>query len=134
MIAEEPNPAKQFVTIMQFIIGHINRIPMERVAELKSRYPKVWKKVEDFRLARIDDFYTILSEAQKQGYVRKDIDVKVVATLHMNIVNSTFQPEFFINNNLVPADTIRTYLKMITGGLFTDHGMEYIGDILNQKE
>ncbi|MCH8010471.1 MAG: TetR/AcrR family transcriptional regulator [Candidatus Marinimicrobia bacterium] len=129
MIAEEPNPAKQFVSVMQFIIGQVSRVPMDRVAELKSRYPKVWKKVEDFRLARRDDFYTILSEAQRQGYVREDIDVKVVATLHMNIVNSTFQPEFFINNNLAPAETIKIYFKMITSGLFTEQGMPYIRHI-----
>ena len=31
--------------------------------------------METFRLARRDDFCLILSEAQKQGYVRKDVDV-----------------------------------------------------------
>jgi len=133
ILETEPNPAKQFMSIMQFIIKRISQIQMERVADLKTRYPQIWKKFEAFRLARRDDFYTILSEAQKQGYIRQDIDVKVVATLYMSIVISTFQPEFFIKNNLSAPDTVRTFLKMITGGLFTDRGMKYVDNVLNKN-
>ncbi|MBC8215735.1 MAG: TetR/AcrR family transcriptional regulator [Candidatus Marinimicrobia bacterium] len=124
IIKTEPNPALQFVTVMEFIIGHISNISIEKLVDLKYRFPSVWEKMEIFRLARRDDFYMILFEAQNQGYVRKDVDVQIVATLYMNIINSTFQPEFFLNNNLAPKDTIQHFLKMVTGGLFTDEGTE----------
>ena len=41
----------------------------------------------------------------------------------MNMVNSTFQPEFFINNNLAPVDTVKTFVSMIVEGLFTEDGV-----------
>ncbi|MBC8174908.1 MAG: TetR/AcrR family transcriptional regulator [Candidatus Marinimicrobia bacterium] len=127
--SEVQNPAIQFVKIMEFIVGFVGRVPLQRMTELKVRYPALWSELEKFRLARRDDFYTILSEAQQQGLVRSDLDMKVVATIYINLVNSTFQPEFFFKNNLAPEDTIRTFVKMITTGLFTDKGIQHVETI-----
>jgi len=134
LLKTEPNPALQFVKVMEFIMGHISKVSIEKLAELKSRFPNVWEKMETFRLARRDDFYMILSEAQIQGYVRKDVDVQVVATLYMNIINSTFQPEFFLNNNLAPSNAIQHFLKMVTGGLFTEEGIKYTNELFDNDE
>ncbi|MBC8323041.1 MAG: TetR/AcrR family transcriptional regulator [Candidatus Marinimicrobia bacterium] len=134
LIKTEPNPALQFVKVMEFIMGHISKVSIEKLAELKSRFPNVWKKMETFRLARRDDFYMILSEAQIQGYVRKDVDVQVVAILYMNIINSTFQPEFFLQNNLAPSNAIQHFLKMVTGGLFTEEGIKYTNELFDNDE
>lgn len=134
LIKTEPNPALQFVKVMEFIMGHISKVSIEKLAELKSRFPNVWKKMETFRLARRDDFYMILSDAQIQGYVRKDVDVQVVAILYMNIINSTFQPEFFLQNNLAPSNAIQHFLKMVTGGLFTEEGIKYTNELFDNDE
>ncbi|MFQ6673864.1 MAG: TetR/AcrR family transcriptional regulator [Fidelibacterota bacterium] len=124
IIASRENPVLKFVTIMEFILSQIGRFSMEKVAEIKNRYPILWNKIEEFRLERIEDFYAILSECQQQGYVRSTIDVHVAATLYMNIINSTFQPEFFIKNNLAPRDAVKTFVRMITEGLFTGRGVQ----------
>ncbi|MBT3215952.1 MAG: TetR/AcrR family transcriptional regulator [Candidatus Marinimicrobia bacterium] len=131
LIATEPNPVIQFVKVMEFIMGHVSNISIERLADLKSRFPRVWKKMESFRLARRDDFHEILSKAQKQGFVREDVDIQIISTLYMNIINSTFQPEFFLKNNLTPSDTIHNFLKMVTGGLFTEDGIKYTNELFN---
>ncbi len=111
LMATEPNPAIQFVKVMEFIMGHISNVSIERLADLKNRFPQVWKRMEAFRLDRRDDFYNILFNAQQQGYVRKDVDISIIATLYMNIINSTFQPEFFLKNNLAPSDAISNFFK-----------------------
>ncbi len=134
LIETEPNPAIQFVKVMEFIMGHVSNVSIERLADLKSRFPKVWRKMEDFRLARRDDFYQILSNAQKQGYVRGDVDISIIATIYMNIINSTFQPEFFLKNNLAPSDAIHNFLKMISGGLFTSEGNHYINTLFEKDK
>ena len=52
--------------------------------------------------------------------------MNIVATIYMNIINSTFQPEFFIKNNLAPGDTINLFVNIITQGMFTDEGVAMI--------
>ena len=133
LIKNEPNPALQFVKVMEFVMGHISMISIEKLADLKMRFPAVWKKMEPFRLDLRDDFYIILSEAQSQGFVRKDVDIKIIATLYINIINSTFQPEFFLSNNLAPSDAIQHFLKMVTGGLFTEDGIMYTNELFDNK-
>ncbi len=127
--SEVQNPAIQFIKIMEFIVNFVGRVPLQRMAEFKTRYPALWSELEKFRLARRDDFYEVLNNAQKQRLVRSDLDMKVVATIYINMVNSTFQPEFFMRNNLAPNDTIRTFVKMITTGLFTDKGIQHVETI-----
>lgn len=133
LMATEPNPAIQFVKVMEFIMGHISNVSIERLADLKNRFPQVWKRMEAFRLDRRDDFYNILFNAQQQGYVRKDVDISIIATLYMNIINSTFQPEFFLNNNLAPSDAISNFLKMVSSGLFTLDGSHYVNTLFNKE-
>ncbi|MBT3591178.1 MAG: TetR/AcrR family transcriptional regulator [Candidatus Marinimicrobia bacterium] len=133
LMATEPNPAIQFVKVMEFIMGHISNVSIERLADLKNRFPQVWKRMEAFRLDRRDDFYNILFNAQQQGYVRKDVDISIIATLYMNIINSTFQPEFFLKNNLAPSDAISNFLKMVSSGLFTLDGSHYVNTLFNKE-
>ena len=133
LIKNEPNPALQCVKVREFVMGHISMTSIEKLADLKMRFPAVWEKMEIFRLDRRDDFYIILSEAQSQGFVRKDVDIKIIATLYMNIINSTFQPEFFLSNNLAPSDAIQHFLKMVTGGLFTEDGIMYTNELFDNK-
>ena len=52
----------------------------------------------------------------------------------MNIINSTFQPEFFLNNNLAPSNAIQHFLKMVTGGLFTEEGIKYTNELFDNDE
>jgi len=73
------------------------------------------------------DFATIFIEAQEKGFARKDVDMNIVATIYMNIVNSTFQPEFFLKNNLAPVDTINLFVNIITEGMFTENGVKAMG-------
>jgi AcrR family transcriptional regulator len=123
IVESDMNPVEKYVKIMDFIMDKISRTSMDKIIELKNRYPMVWKKVETFRQGLTQDFATIFIEAQEKGFARKDIDMNIVATIYMNIVNSTFQPEFFLKNNLAPVDTINLFVNLITEGMFTQKGI-----------
>ena len=105
-------------------MNKISHISMDKAMEVKIRYPQVWHHIEQFRLDLRQYFAAIFKEAQDKGLAKSDIDMDVVATIYMNIINSTFQPEFFLKNNLAPVDTIRLFIKMATEGLFTSDGVE----------
>ncbi len=123
IVKSDADPIEKYTKIMDFIMNKISRVSMDKVVEVKNRYPIVWKKIETFRQGLTQDFATIFIEAQEKGFARKDIDMNIVATIYMNIVNSTFQPEFFLKNNLVPVDTINLFVNIITKGMFTEKGI-----------
>ena len=122
----EPNPAVQFIKIMETIAKFAGRTPVNRVSELKSLYPEIWKEIESFRLSHQDDFYTILRNAQKQRLARDDINMKSASIVYINTINSTFQPEFFLKNDLPIRETIRGFVQVVARGIFTPKGLEAI--------
>ena len=123
---EEPNPAVQFIKIMETIAKFAGRTPVNKVSELKSLYPEIWKEIESFRLSHQDDFYTILRNAQKQRLARDDINMKSASIVYINTINSTFQPEFFLKNDLPIRETIRGFVQVVARGIFTPKGLEAI--------
>ncbi len=123
IVESDMDPVEKYTKIMNFIISKVSRMSMGKLVEVQNRHPVIWKKFEVFRQGLTKDFATIFIEAQDKGLARKDIDMNIVATVYMNIVNSTFQPEFFLKNNLAPVDTINLFINIITEGMFTEKGI-----------
>jgi len=112
------NPIVKINLVMDYLTNRIMRVQTESLMEIKVRYPHIWKNIESFRLDMTQYFQEFFKDAQKQGMAKSDIDMDKAAILFMNIVNSTFQPELFMNNNLAPVDTIKLFMKMISEGIF----------------
>lgn len=125
---KDMNPLDKFVSVMGAITKTISRVPISRINDMKAHYPIIWKDVEAFRLDRREDFFQIMKEGQAQGLVRKDLDLEISATLFMNIVNTVFQPEFFIINQLGPKEVIETFKDIFLRGIVTQKGLKHIED------
>ena len=133
VMTEEPNPALQYIKIMEHICKFVGRTPVHKLVELKSLYPLIWNHVESFRLSHQQDFYTILKNAQDQGLAHSDINMKSAAIVYINIVNSTFQPEFFLKNDLPIQDTIHGFVQIVARGIFTEKGMKAVNQYYKDK-
>jgi AcrR family transcriptional regulator len=133
VVVDEPNPAVQFIKIMETIAKFAGRVPVDKIAELKSLYPDIWREIESFRLSHQDDFYTILHDAQEHGLARDDINMRATSIIYINIINSTFQPEFFLKNDLPIRETIRGFVKIVARGIFTNKGMKAIKEHYEQN-
>ncbi|MBT4034071.1 MAG: TetR/AcrR family transcriptional regulator [Candidatus Marinimicrobia bacterium] len=120
------NPLDKFETAINEIVKTINRVSISKVGELKVRYPHIWREIEEFRLARREDFLTIFKEAQDQGYVRQNIDLELTSIIFMQIINDVFQPEFFIKNDIGVKDTLLTYREFFLRGIVTEKGLKHI--------
>ena len=129
----EPNPAIQFIKIMETIAKFAGRAPLDKLAELKLLYPDIWREIETFRLSHQDDFYTILQDAQEQGLARDDINMRSASIIYINIINSTFQPEFFLKNDLPIRETIRGFVQVVARGIFSDKGLKAIKEYHEQN-
>ena len=133
VMKEEPNPAVQYIKIMETICTFAGRHSVHKLVELKSLYPHIWDHVESFRLSHQTNFYTILKSAQDEGLARDDIDMRVASIVYVNIVNSTFQPEFFLKNDLPIGKTIRGFVKVVARGIFNEKGRGAINQYYEQN-
>ena len=129
VLDSDSNPIQQFLGVMNIFYNSTAKLKIEQIGELKNRYPKMWQRIENFRLNRREDFYSILKNAQDEGFVRKSLNIELISTMYTNIINSTFQPEFFIENSLMPKDVLPALVEMVSGGLLSEDGRKYYGQI-----
>lgn len=129
VLDSDSNPIQQFLGVMNIFYNSTAKLKIEQIGELKNRYPKMWQRIENFRLNRKEDFYSILKNGQDQGFVRKSLNIELISTMYTNIINSTFQPEFFIENSLMPKDVLPALVEMVSGGLLSEDGRKYYGQI-----
>ena len=125
----DSNPIQQFLGVMNIFYNSTATLKIEQIGELKNRYPKMWKRIDTFYLNRREDFYSILKNAQEKGLVRENLDIDLIATIYTNIINSTFQPEFFIENSLLPKIVLPAFVEMVSGGLLSEEGQKYYKQI-----
>ena len=129
VLESDSNPIQQFLGVMNIFYNSTAKLKIEQIGELKNRYPKMWQRIENFRLNRKEDFYSILKNGQDQGLVRKSLNIELISIMYTNIINSTFQPEFFIENSLMPKDVLPALVEMVSGGLLSEDGRKYYGQI-----
>lgn len=126
ILRDEENAAIQFTKVMGVIGDTISRVSVDRLNELKIRYPKIWQYVEEFRRERMENMRTILTNGQAQGLVRHDVDIRSASILFSEIVNRVFQPEYFAQNEVSIRETLETFLEIFSRGIFTDEGISII--------
>ena len=77
-----------------------------------------------------DTFLNELKKAQKLGYLRQGIAPEEVSKLYISIINRTFQPEFFIQEDVSMKDTINLYIKIMSAGIFNDIALNKIDEMV----
>ena len=122
-------PIKSFYEINQLHIKISSDIDIDKLVELKIKYPKIWSRVEDNRKNKVDMMNQIFSKAAKMGYVRNKSTIDSVSHLYMNIVNRTFQPDFFYQEDLSLKDTIDLFADIMAKGIFNNKGIDILESI-----
>ena len=126
IIKNESDAIIQFVKIREHNIKFANKINLQKLTYLKSRYPDIWEIIEKYRFDRKNIYKNIFTLAKTQGYLRENLEPEVCASLYMNIFNSTFQPEFMNNNNLSINLTISHLQEILSNGFFNQSGIKKI--------
>ena len=122
-------PIKSFYEINQLHIKISSDVDIDKLVELKIKYPKIWSRVEDNRKNKVDMMNQIFSKAAKMGYVRNKSTIDSVSHLYMNIVNRTFQPDFFYQEDLSLKDTIDLFADIMAKGIFNNKGIDILESI-----
>lgn len=116
-------PLEAFSKINSRQIQLISDIDINKVAELKIKYPDIWVYIENHRKNKRSVLSKIFKGAERLGYLRDGLDPKEVAGLYSSIINRTFQPEFFIQEDVSMKDTIGLYVEIMSSGIFNDLGL-----------
>ena len=133
IIDKEKDPIIQFIKVREHNVKFANKINLQKLTYLKSRYPDIWKIIEKYRLDRKNIYKQIFVLAKKQGYLRENLDPEVCVALYINIFNSTFQPEFMNDNNLSINIAINHLQEILSNGFFNKNGIKKMNEYQKNK-
>ena len=118
VMKSEADPINKFYKIRDLHIKFSNKINFKRLVYIKTRYPKIWDIIEKYRSERIENFTKIFLLAKKKGYLRETLDPIVSAKLFVNILNTSFRPEFILENIISINDAIYHIQEIVISGFF----------------
>ena len=118
VMESETDPINKFYKIRDLHIKFSNKINLKRLVYIKTRYPKIWDIIETYRSERIKNFTKIFLLAKKKGYLRETLDPAVSAKLFVNILNTSFRPEFILKNNIKIKEAIYHIQEIVISGFF----------------
>jgi len=129
IVTENECPIRSFYEINQLHIKISLDVDVDKLVELKIKYPEIWARVENNRKNKVKVMNKIFFKAAKMNYVRNASTIDSVASLYMNIVNRTFQPDFFHQEDISIKDAIELFADIMAKGIFNNKGIDVLEDI-----
>ncbi|MBC8198117.1 MAG: TetR/AcrR family transcriptional regulator [Candidatus Marinimicrobia bacterium] len=115
-----------FIKLTKLMFDKNIKLSSFKLLKIKSKYPNAWNSIEVFREKKKYQIQQLILKCKNDGYINKDIDERLTSILHMRIIQIIIDPEYLINNNLSPSDTLTTYLRIAVRGLLTKKGINYL--------
>lgn len=110
----------QFIEVRNHHIKFANKLNLKKLTYIKARHPQVWDIIEQHRLDRKTIYMEIFKLAKSQSYLRNDLEPSTCASIYMNVINSTFQPDFLNSNELELNQTIDHLRTIMSYGFFNE--------------
>ena len=126
-------PIVSFYKINQLQIRISLDIDINKVIELKIKYPDIWKRIEKHRRNHLKVIELIFKNSKKKGYLRSGLKISSISNLYINIIDRTFQPEFFIQEEVTLKDTIELFADIMAKGIFNNKGVLILEQIKIKK-
>jgi AcrR family transcriptional regulator len=121
------DPARSFPERLGAILGVVGRQLAELgdslVKDMFYREPQLWERIDKFRRERVFGAIAgLFEEGIRDGYIRTDIESRLVPMLFINTVSAIMSPAQFFALTSPPAVVFETLVRILLGGILTEQG------------
>lgn len=88
--------------------------------------PRLWAKIDRLRMTRLVKFRRLMEAAQREGYLRADMDPDHWMLLLVGTVQSVLVPSVLLERGVVLPDIVRALRSIYFDGLLTAKGRRYV--------
>lgn len=100
------------------------------MADVVKNAPWIWPKIDEFRHNRIlIHLEALIAEGSDLGYLRSDLNLKLISPLYIAIIEQIGRPEFFGKISISPSEVVGTLIKIILEGILNEKGRELFKDV-----
>lgn len=122
---ESEDVIKEILLIMQCSSHMLTQIHPQLFDDLRAQYKKTWQKFQQFKQDFIiDRIAKILEKGQKQGLIRKNISIQLMAHLRLKEIELLMDYQFVKMFNLSIHDMQRAITEYFIYSVGTQKGIE----------
>jgi AcrR family transcriptional regulator len=107
--------------ILQIVTHQLGAIGDTLIRDLYYHEPRLWERIDGFRRDYVLAVVTrLLEEGVKTGYIRGDIDGRLVSVLFINSFSAVMNPAQFVKLPFPPSELIDAFIRILFGGILTE--------------
>jgi AcrR family transcriptional regulator len=107
--------------IMGLVSMQVAQISETLIKDLWYNRPDLWARIDKFRRERVFGIITqLFEEGRKEGFIRSDIDGRLVPMLFINAISAVLTPAQMIQLTVPPGKLFDVFLRILFGGILTD--------------
>ncbi len=132
IISKSGNVIEEMINMMKCSEDIFSRINPIVIHDLQKYHPDAWKQFQDFKAGVvIHTLEELLTKGIKQGYIRPDIDVKILARMRVNQVELGFNTSVFPVSEFSTWKVQYQFLEHFNFGICTLKGYKLLNKYKN---
>jgi AcrR family transcriptional regulator len=107
--------------IMRLVGMQVSQISETLIKDVWYNRPELWIRIDKFRREHVFGIITqLFEEGRKEGFIRSDIDARLVPILFINAISAVITPAQMIQLTVPPAKLFDVFVRVLFGGILTD--------------
>jgi TetR/AcrR family transcriptional regulator, cholesterol catabolism regulator len=135
ILSKSGNVIEEMINMMKCSEEIFSRANPIVVHDMQKYHPEAWKVFQQFKAGVIvRTLEELLAKGIKQGYIRPDLDVKVIAKMRMLQVEAGFNAAIFPLTEFNPWKVQRELMDHFNYGICTMKGYKLLNEYKNIRE
>ena len=111
---------------LEFVSEFLPRIQMHLIDPIETVQPKLWERIDAIRLERLRKLKGLMEEAQREGFLRSEVDPDHWILLLIGTVRSVLTPDVLLRTGTPLLYLVRSIKSIYYTGLLTKKGRDYV--------
>jgi TetR/AcrR family transcriptional regulator, transcriptional repressor of aconitase len=107
--------------IFKVVGTQIRTISETTIRDIYYNKPEMWERIDKFRQEHVFGIVTrLLDEGRKKGFIRKDVDGRLVPLLFVSAISAVLTPSQMLKLPFPPGMLFDSFIRILFGGILTD--------------
>ncbi len=126
ILALDASAIDRILASLEFVSQFMPQIQNQLINQVETVAPQLWAKIDAIRLQRLRKLKILLEEAQREGYLRADVDPDHWILLLTGTIRSVLTPKVLLQRGIPLIELVRSVKSIYYDGLLTEKGRAYV--------
>lgn len=107
--------------ILAIVSRQIGLLGQGLVQDMYFNQPEIWDRIDKYRREHVFSLITgMIEEGIKTGYIRSEVDSRLVPVLFLNAISSVLTPAQFMSLPYPPEQVFEAFFRILFGGILSE--------------